>query len=347
MHLKAQLAQSRSRSIPPKRLPGLIKYQKRGATEPVPPGIKTAYAIDVGTVSQLDQKQTSSPEIAMSALPQKRTLVERSGTSVNASPKRGLPISHRVDDHADGLDHDLRVVDHDVVSRVRVGNVHRAGHERRELVLGRRVRSVDDRSEVPRRVRRQLTGLDEFRDDIDELVARREHDDRHGPWRCRGGRLVQGLIEILPFQIRIGRESLGRPGVDAFPDLPLLRRHLGAKLGREDVNEHDTFDFVRMLAGEDSCDRAAERVRGEDIRARHVGRLEHGDEVVDILLGTGRLGHRVAPAKGLVEVERTGSVVGAHPRRLLDFVVDRRTLLISSVPEVGRRVRTRDEQDGG
>jgi hypothetical protein len=28
-------------------------------------------------------------------------------------------------------------------------------------------------------------------------------------------------------------------------------------------------------------------------------------------LGTGRLGHRVAPAKGLVEVGRAGSVVGA------------------------------------
>ena len=268
--------------------------------------------------------------------------------SVNASPlERGLPGSHRVDDHADGLDHDLRVVDHDVVSRVRVGDVHRAGHERRELVLGRRVRSVDDRSEVRRRVRRQLTGLDELRDDIDELVAGREHDDRHGPWRCRGGRLVQGLIEILPFQIRVGREGLGRPGVDALPDLPLLRRHLGAKLGREDVNEHDTFDFVRMLAGEDPCDRAAERVRGEDVRARYVGHLQQGDEVVDALLGTGRLGHRVAPAKGLVEVGRTGSVVGAHPRRLLDFVVDRRTLLISSVPQVGRHVRTRNEQDGG
>src|SRR5262245_54179437 len=125
------------------------------------------------------------------ALP-KRTLVERSGMSVNASPlERGLPGSHRVDDHADGLDHDLRVVDHDVVSRVRVGDVHRARHERRELVLGRRVRSVDDRSEVRRRVRRQLTGPDELRDDIDELVAGREHDDRHGPWRCRGGRLVE------------------------------------------------------------------------------------------------------------------------------------------------------------
>jgi NAD(P)H-hydrate repair Nnr-like enzyme with NAD(P)H-hydrate epimerase domain len=70
-----------------------------------------------------------------------------------------------------------------------------------------------------------------------------------------------------------------------------------------------------MLAGEDPRDRAAERVRGEDVRARYVGRLQQGDEVVDALLGTGRLGHRVAPAKGLVEV--------------------------------GRRVRTRDEQDGG
>jgi hypothetical protein len=53
------------------------------------------------------------------------------------------------------------------------------------------------------------------------------------------------LIEILPFQIRVGREGLGRPGVDALPDLPLLRCHLGAKLGREDVNEHDAFDFSR------------------------------------------------------------------------------------------------------
>src|SRR6516165_5075952 len=103
---------------------------------------------------------------------EKRTLVERSGLSVNASPlERGLPGSHRVDDHADGLDHYWGVVDHDVVSRVRVGDVHRAGHERRELVLGPRVRSVDDRSEVRRRVRRQVTGLDELRDDIDELVA--------------------------------------------------------------------------------------------------------------------------------------------------------------------------------
>ena len=38
-----------------------------------------------------------------------------------------------------GLDDHWGVVDHDVVSRVRVGDVHRAGHERRELVLGRRV----------------------------------------------------------------------------------------------------------------------------------------------------------------------------------------------------------------
>src|SRR6516162_1553742 len=88
-------------------------------------------------------------------------------------------------------------------------------------------------------------------------------------------------------------------------------------------------------------------LKAADVPGPYVGRLQQGDEVVDALLGTGRLGHRVAPAKGLVEVERTGSVVGAHPRRLLDFVVDRRTLLISSVPEVGRRVRTRDEQDGG
>ena len=89
---------------------------------------------------------------------------------VQVSPlDRGLSGSHRIDDHADGLDHDWGVVDHDVVSRVRVGDVHRAGHERRELVLGRRVRSVDDRSEVRRCIRRQLTGLDELRDDIDEL----------------------------------------------------------------------------------------------------------------------------------------------------------------------------------
>ena len=46
--------------------------------------------------------------------------------SVNASPlERGLPGSHRVDHHADGLDDDWGVVDHDVVSRVRVGDVHR------------------------------------------------------------------------------------------------------------------------------------------------------------------------------------------------------------------------------
>jgi hypothetical protein len=102
--------------------------------------------------------------------------------SVNSSPlERGLPGSHRVDHHPDGLNDDWGVVDHDVVSRVRVGDVHRAGHERHELVLGRRVRSVDDRSEVRRCIRRQLTGLDELRDDIDELVAGREHDDRHGP----------------------------------------------------------------------------------------------------------------------------------------------------------------------
>src|SRR5262249_48268358 len=43
---------------------------------------------------------------------------------------------------------------------------------------------------------------------------------------------------------------------------------LGAKLGPVDVNEHDAFDFVRMLAGEDPCDRAAERVRDEDVGTR-------------------------------------------------------------------------------
>jgi hypothetical protein len=64
----------------------------------------------------------------MSALCQKRTSVERSRMSVNASPlERGLPGSHRVDHHADDLDDDWGVVDHDVVSRVRVGDVHRPG----------------------------------------------------------------------------------------------------------------------------------------------------------------------------------------------------------------------------
>jgi hypothetical protein len=102
-----------------------------------------------------------------------------------------------------------------------------------------------------------------------------------------------------------------------------------------------------MLAGEDPCDRAAERVRYEDVRTRYVGCLQQGDEVIDPVLRTGRLGHRVAAAEGLVEMRRTGSVVGAHPRRLLDVVVDRRTLLISSVPQVRRRVRARDKQDCG
>jgi hypothetical protein len=57
-------------------------------------------------------------------------------------------------------------------------------------------------------------------------------------------------------------------------------------------------------------------------------------------LRTGRLRYRVAAAEGLVEVRRAGPVVGAHSRRLLDLVVDRRLLLISSVPQIGRRVRT-------
>ena len=87
-----------------------------------------------------------------------------------------------------------------------------------------------------------------------------------------------------------------------------------------------------MLAGEDPCDRAAERVRDEDVRARYVSRFQQGDEVVDPVLRTGGLGHRIAATEGLIEVRRTGSVVRAHPRRLLDVVVDRRTLLISSVP---------------
>ena len=155
------------------------------------------------------------------------------------------------------------------------------------------------------------------------------------------------LIEILAFQIRVGRERLGRTGVDALPGLPLLWCHLGAKLGREDVNEHNAFDFVRVLTGEDPCDCAAERVCDEDVRARHVGRLQQGDEIVDPVLRTGRLGHGVAAAEGLVEMRCTGSVVGAHSRRLLNVVVDRRTLLIRGVPQVRRRVRARDEQHGG
>jgi hypothetical protein len=42
------------------------------------------------------------------------------------------------------------------VSRVRLGDVHRARHERRELLLRLRVRSVDDCSELWRSIRRQL-----------------------------------------------------------------------------------------------------------------------------------------------------------------------------------------------
>jgi hypothetical protein len=83
----------------------------------------------------------------ISAKPQGRSQRRRgSSPVVNASPlERGLPGPHHVDHHADGLGDDRGVVDHDVVSRVRVGDVHRAGHERRELVLGRRPRSVYDR----------------------------------------------------------------------------------------------------------------------------------------------------------------------------------------------------------
>ena len=67
---------------------------------------------------------------------------------VDPSPlQRALSGSHRVDYHADCLDDHWGVVDHDVVSRVRVGDVHRAGHERRELVLGRWVRSVNSTPE--------------------------------------------------------------------------------------------------------------------------------------------------------------------------------------------------------
>src|SRR5258705_10502320 len=71
----------------------------------------------------------------MSEKCQQRRSVERSRMSVNSSPlERGLPVSRRVDHHADGLDDDWGVADHDVVSRVRVGDVRRAGHELRELV---------------------------------------------------------------------------------------------------------------------------------------------------------------------------------------------------------------------
>src|SRR5260370_30631912 len=66
---------------------------------------------------------------------QERTSVERTRMSVNSPPPEGgLPGSRRVDHHADGLDDDWGVADHDVVSRVRVGDVRRAGHELRELV---------------------------------------------------------------------------------------------------------------------------------------------------------------------------------------------------------------------
>jgi hypothetical protein len=56
----------------------------------------------------------------------------------NASTlERGLPGSHRVDHHPDGLDNDRGIVDHDVVSRFRLVDVHCPRHERRELVLRR------------------------------------------------------------------------------------------------------------------------------------------------------------------------------------------------------------------
>jgi hypothetical protein len=67
--------------------------------------------------------------------------------------------------------------------------------------------------------------------------------------------------------------------LDALPDLPLLGCHSGAKPGRKDVKEHDAFDFVGMPSGKDPRNRAAERVRNEDVRARDVGRLQEGDEI--------------------------------------------------------------------
>jgi hypothetical protein len=65
----------------------------------------------------------------------------------------------------------------------------------------------------------------------------------------------------LTFLIWVGRKARG-PGVQALHDLPLLGRKVGTKLRRKDVNEYSALDFVGSLAGEDPCDRAAERVRG-------------------------------------------------------------------------------------
>jgi hypothetical protein len=69
-----------------------------------------------------------------------------------------------------------------------------------------------------------------------------------------------------------------------------------------------------MLAGEDPCDRAAERVSDEDVGARYISRLQQRDEVVAPVLRTGRLGHRVAAAESqkrssMQELEMQTSVI--------------------------------------
>src|SRR5262249_18638773 len=80
---------------------------------------------------------SSSTLLPMPLLPHSRMIApgNRMGSaatlsriSVNESlPERGLPSSHRVDHHSDGLDDGWGVVDHNIVSRVRVGDVHCAG----------------------------------------------------------------------------------------------------------------------------------------------------------------------------------------------------------------------------
>jgi hypothetical protein len=54
-----------------------------------------------------------------------------------------------------------------------------AWNERGELVLSGGVRPVDDRPEVPRDRGRYHTVVDVLRDELGELLARREHDERH------------------------------------------------------------------------------------------------------------------------------------------------------------------------
>ena len=115
---------------------------------------------------------------------------------------------HRVDDLADRVDHELRLLLVDVVTAFRIRDVLRIRHELGKLLLCLFLRLVGDVAEVRRNLSWQRACGNQRRDLWPPGPVRRQnYQGQWTQWR-RGADLIEAAVRVDPFQVRVQGQAL-------------------------------------------------------------------------------------------------------------------------------------------